>query len=924
MSRIRRVIFIIIALAFLGVLLLGGAFRLITDWWWFQSINHTTFFTTILSSQLLVGFGVALFSFLFVWVNLLLVRRFAAHHSRSFTFRAGIKAGIPQVKTVEVQSIITRLSFPLSLLIGIMMGFAAASQWDTVLLFMNQTAFHETDPLFGRDVAYYVFTLPFLQNALSFAFTLIVIAIVVAFVLYNVLGVLDFRGGIRQAFRGSLKTVVSAARRHLALLVALYFFLVALKDYFVDIPNLVYSAAGSFTGAGYTDVTIRIPLLQIGAVLASLVGAVLIIHAFRSSTRQVVGTIFLYFFITIIGGAVVPGIVQRFIVSPNELVKEEKYIAYNIAATQAAYGVDTLEKRDLSGDTSLTQADLEANSGTIRNIRLWERAPLLDTFGQIQEIRTYYDFVSLDNDRYTIDGELRQTLLSPRELSAAALPQRNFINEHLTFTHGFGLTLGPVNEVTPEGLPVLFIKDLPPASTKSELDVTRPEIYYGELANDFVVVNTDAEEFNYPSGEENVFSTYEGEGGVPVNSLFRKLLFALRFGSNKLFFSNDITTDSKIMFYRDIHERVRRLLPFLKFDQDPYLVVREDGSLTWMYDAYTTTNRYPYAERRTDDLFDQNKTASAIPGTLNYIRNSVKITIDAYDGSMTLYTADAEDPLIQTYAKIFDDSFVPLTEMPEDLRSHIRYPEDIYRYQADIYSVYHMEEPQIFYNKEDEWQIPTNTGQDVGDPIMRHLVMSLPDEENEEFILMLPYTPRGKDNLAAWMVARNDGENYGELVVYRFPKQELVFGPTQIRNRINQNPDISRQISLWDQRGSEVIQGSLLVIPIESSLLYVQPLYLRAEGGRIPELKRVIVANGNNIAMAETLDLALAQLFTDAPLTVDETVDEATTTIETTTNSTVLEQAQAAYERALAAQKRGDWATYGTEITLLGELLGEL
>ncbi|MDZ4384539.1 MAG: UPF0182 family protein, partial [Nitrospirota bacterium] len=466
----------------------------------------------------------------------------------------------------------------------------------------------------------------------------------------------------------------------------------------------------------------------------------------------------------------------------------------------------------------------------------------------------YYDFISIDNDRYRLNGDYRQVLLSPRELNPASLPQRTFINEHLTFTHGFGLTLSPVNEVTPEGLPVLFLKNLPPSSSVASLSVSRPEIYYGELAGNWVVVNTQTKEFNYPSGEENVFADYEGTGGVRIGSMFRKALFALRFGSLKILLSNDITPDSRIMYYRNIKERVRRALPFLSMDSDPYMVVTQKGELKWIYDAYTTSDRYPYAEL-VNDAF------GSLPGNrLNYIRNSVKVVIDAYDGKMTFYIADKEDPVIQTYAKIFKGSFIPLDEMDENLRTHIRYPEDLFAYQTMLYTVYHMDEAQIFYNKEDQWQIPVIARGKQADSMMRHMIMKLPGEIEEEFILMIPFTPRGKDNLSAWMVARNDGEFYGQLVVYRFPKQKLVYGPMQITNRINQDAEISRQISLWDQRGSEVIRGSLLVIPIEEALIYIQPIYLRAEGGKIPELKRVIVAYENRIAMEETLDSALASV----------------------------------------------------------------
>jgi len=508
-------------------------------------------------------------------------------------------------------------------------------------------------------------------------------------------------------------------------------------------------------------------------------------------------------------------------------------------------------------------------------------------------------------------------LLSPRELDSTSLPQRTFINERLTFTHGYGLTLSPVNEVTPEGLPVLFLKDLPPASEIASLAVQRPEIYYGEQASDWVVVNTKTREFDYPSGEENIYVSYEGTGGVQVKSLFRKALFALRFKSLKLLLSGDTLGDSRIMFYRNIEERVQRVVPFLSLDGDPYMVVTQDGRLKWIYDAYTTSNRYPYAEMVSDAF-------GAAPGrSINYIRNSVKVVIDAYDGSMTFYVVDKEDPVMQVYASMFKDSFLPIEEMSDDIRSHIRYPEDLFTYQTNLYAIYHMDETQVFYNKEDQWQIPTVTSGAQADPMMRHMIMKLPEEEEEEFILMIPFTPRGKDNLSAWMVARNDGEFLGQLVVYRFPKQKLVFGPTQINNRINQDADISRQLSLWDQRGSEVIRGNLLVIPIEESLIYVQPIYLQAEGGRIPELKRVIVAYENRIVMEETLDLALGRVFGDRRAT--EQVDEADPKgIEKAPimPASAIQRAKELFNRAMQAQRSGNWALYGEEIEKLGEVLG--
>jgi uncharacterized membrane protein (UPF0182 family) len=510
--------------------------------------------------------------------------------------------------------------------------------------------------------------------------------------------------------------------------------------------------------------------------------------------------------------------------------------------------------------------------------------------------------------------------LSPRELNPASLPTRSFINEHLTFTHGMGLTLAPVNQVTTEGLPVLFIKDLPPASTVS-LRMTRPQIYYGELTNSFAVVGTKQREFDHPAGDANIFANYEGTGGVRLSSLGRRLLLAWYFRSLKLLLSGDITSESRILYHREISRRAELALPFLHFDNDPYMVISDSGRLHWMLDAYTTTRRYPYAQ--------------PLPDGTNYMRNSVKVAIDAYHGSVRAFVADSTDPLIRTFARVFPGLLEPLERMPADLRAHLRYPEDLFRVQAGLYTTYHMTLPDEFYHREDQWQVPLLRQGEAEAAFMRRIVMRLPDEAREEFIFMSPFTPRQKDNLAAWMVARNDGEHYGKLLVYRFPKQSLVFGPTQIVNRMNQDPDIAREITLWQRPGSEVIRGALMVIPIDASLIYVQPLYLRAEGGRIPELKRVIVAHQNRVVMDGTLEAALARLFggaatpppvqlADAPGAQPAVAAGEVAPTPNAGSAELIARARQHYDRAIAAQRAGDWAAYGTELERLGAVLRQL
>ncbi len=511
-------------------------------------------------------------------------------------------------------------------------------------------------------------------------------------------------------------------------------------------------------------------------------------------------------------------------------------------------------------------------------------------------------------------------MLSARELNPAALPNRTWVNERLVFTHGHGLTLGPVNQVTTEGLPVLFVQDLPPV-TSVDLEITEPSIYFGELANDYVIVRTKAQEFHYPKGEDNVYSQYSGSGGVPIGSLWNKLLFAAHFRNYQILLSDDITSESRLMFDRQIRRRVQKIAPFLILDQDPYPVV-SNGRIFWIQDAYTTADRYPYA------------TAA---GGVNYIRNSVKVVIDAYQGSVEFYAAEPNDPIAQTYAKIFPTLMKPLAAMPEDLRSHVRYPEDIFQLQASVYATYHMTNPAVFYNKEDRWESPAvdSSGESRRmEPY--YTMMKLPGETSAEFIQMLPFTPRRRDNLASWMVARSDGGNYGKLQVFQFPKQTLVFGPQQVVARINQDQVISPQIALWSQQGSQVMQGTLMVIPIEQSLIYVRPLYLRAQAGRIPELTRVIVAHQNRIVMEPTLDLALARLFGagDRPMSPASPRSPASSSSpgspaspasgDTPGREQLAAEASATYQRALEAQKAGDWAKYGEEIRRLGEILERL
>jgi len=880
------------------LLLLPALAGFLVDWWWFREIGYQIVYTRELLTRILLFLAAGGLTTVVLYLNLRVAQRGLVPDP--VVLRLG-----QSVPRVNVTAVLRRLSLPVSLVLGLLAGLAATPAWDLALRAFYRTPFGVADPVFSRDIGFYVFTLPALASAIGFLSTLAFLSLVLLAPLYWMRG--DLVLGPRRL------GIEPTAGIHLAVLLALLLLLTALRLWLVEIPSLLYSTTGPLVGASYTDLHARLPAMRLTAALAVLAAAaVLVGGARRQLARNALWAVGGYIVVAFAGRGVYPQIIQKFVVAPTELTRETPYLRHHIAATRRAWGLDSVDTRELNGEADLTLADIAANAPTIENVRLWDREPLLQTFGQLQEIRTYYDFVSVDDDRYWIDGKYRQVLLSPRELNAASLPTRTFINEHLTFTHGMGLTLSPVNQVTVEGLPVLFVKDLPPTSTVS-LEVTRPQIYYGELANEFVFVGTEQREFDHPSGEENVYAAYEGTGGVLVGGLLRRAILAGRFGSSKILFSQDISNRSRVLYVRNIAARARKALPFLRFDRDPYLVVGDDGTLQWIIDAYTISNGYPYAQRLND-------------GT-SYMRNSVKLVIDAYHGSLTAYLSEPADPLIRTWARIFPGIFLPLDSMPAGLRAHVRYPDDIYRIQAALYTTYHMEAPEDFYHREDQWQIPAVAESDQSVPFMRHIIMRLPDESQAEFIYMVPFTPRGKDNLAAWMVARNDGAEYGKLRVYRLSRQSLVFGPRQIENRINQNTEISRQVSLWDQRGSRVIRGDLLVIPIEESLLYVQPLYLQAEGGRIPELKRVVVAYQNRVVMQETLDGALAELFGG---TARERRPEAAPSVAAdeargdTGVRSLVEEARRRYEAARQASQGGDWARYGEEIRRLGELLDRL
>jgi uncharacterized membrane protein (UPF0182 family) len=897
----RRLLWIVVAVLFIFAYLGSNVLEVLVDFLWFGAIGYVQIYRTVLLTKIALGLLGGVVATLFLFANIWFALRTMGDLAQFLP---------PEIVITPLGQLLTkrfaqRTALGLSALVGILTGLTVSGGWENVLLYLNGGDFNQVDPIFGRDAGFYIFTLPFLANLRGFLWSLGLVSLLGVGLIYFLKVQAD---RVRSQGTFNLSDFPLASRLHVAGLGA-FLLLVMAWGFYLERFSLMHTTGGLITGPGYADINGTLPVLALKIAAALLSAAILVYSLLQRRYKFLIGAAVLLVGVYIVGNIYV-SVLQRFIVSPNELEKERPYLKNHIVATNRAFALDKVEERPLSEDTDLTLGDIRANRATINNIRLWDHEPLLDTFAQIQEIRTYYDFLSVDNDRYVINGELRQTMLSPRELNTASLPSRTWVNERLTFTHGYGLTLGPVNRVDEQGLPVLFVQDLPPRTQVEQLRITRPEIYYGEVPSEYVFVKTRQQEFNYPEGDTNIFAFYEGEGGVGLGGVLRRLLFAAYFRDVKILLAEDFTAETRVMMFRNVAERVAKVAPFFLFDRDPYLVIHE-GRLVWVFDAYTVSERYPYSQ--------------AVPELGNYMRNPVKAVVDAYNGSITFYLVDTADPIAQAYTRIFPGLVRPMTDLPEGLRAHLRHPFDYFSVQAFMYATYHMLDVNTFYNKEDQWEVPV-VGQKRMEPYFT--VMKLPGKTREEFILMLPFTPRLKDNMAAWMVARSDGENYGKLVAYTFPKQKLIFGPKQMVARINQNAEVSQQITLWDQSGSNVIRGTLLVIPIETSLIYIQPLYLKAEEGRIPELKRVIVGYQNEIAMGADLDDAIAQIFGRGGGRASSAQAAAARRAEPkqalVPGETPVKQALDHYDQLIRASREGDWARFGRELNALGEQLRRL
>lgn len=837
-----------------------------------------------------------------------------------FVLTAGISFGVLYASYyVAVRNLqgLTTIRPPWTYLVGIvivsvLIGVRYAVAWDTVLRFQHATSFGVVDPVYGKDVAFYVYTLPFLNLVVGFVLLLAVAGLGVALAVY----VRPFAVAERETPTGETSVEFDIVRfvanlrehayRHAVTYVGVFVMVLGAKFY-LDRFELLYSTRGAVFGIGATDATIFQPLLWLLAASAVVGGLVILAGGWLRDDRAVyVPIAILIGFILIGNGA--GAVYQNFVVEPDEFNKEEQFIENEIEFTNRAYALDRINEREFPVADTITKEQIDANPGTIENVRLWDPRPLLTTYNELQIFRTYYTFDDVDVDRYEIDGEKTEVMISAREVEFEALSpeSQTWVNRHLVYTHGFGVVMSPVGKVTGEGLPELYIKDIPPNSSV-DVDVTQPRIYYGERSTDYAVVKTKTRELDYPSGGENVYTEYDADGGVVLDSVIKELVYSIKFGAPQIILSDSITRDSRIQFNRDIQTRAPTIAPFLDYDRDPYIVT-SNGKLYWIYDAYTTTDGYPYSR---EIRFKGQRT--------NYVRNSVKVVIDAHTGETTYYVAEPNDPVLQTYAKAFPGLFEDIDTMPDDLRRHVRYPEDAFRVQAGLYLDYHMRDPQVFYNKEDSWRIPDEVSRGEQIPMdPYYIIMSFPGSDDAEFVMIQPYIPRGRENMIGWLAARSDRPNYGSMEAFLFSKQRLIFGPMQIESRIDQDAAISQQITLWSQSGSSVIRGNLLAIPIADTVIYIEPLFLESkEQGALPELKRVILAQGDEVTMQPTLEDALAVRFGTAR--GEEPVGPGTGI-----SQAELERARQLYAEAQAALEEGDFVTYAEKITELGAYLEEL
>ena len=904
----RRGLSFVVFIAVIGFSVARAIATFYTNYLWFDSVNLNSVWIKILLTKSSLVVATSLVAFIFIFTNLKLAVRATPVMDIFESFELDDPLSRFRAWTNER---FLRYRLWGSIGLSIFLGAGASQLWEQVLLFINQKPFGITDPIFQADISRYIFGLPLYRLFVSWGFQLVIFTSIIISLFFVATGALQLK-------QGRLPEVSSGAKAHLSVLLAFIALLKAVA-YRLDSMELLYSTRGKVFGASYSDVVAHLPALNL-LILISLFGAILLLVNIKRRGWLLPATaISLWLIVSIIVGGLVPAAIQRFRVLPDELNKELPYVENHIEYTRYAYGLDSIEEKSFAATPNLTQKDIANNKQTIDNIRLWDPTVLAETYSQLQEIRAYYALEEVDVDRYVIDGNLTQVMVAARELDQTNLPAVGWVNERLQYTHGFGVVFSPANNVASQGQPDFYVKGVPATTTVLELEVDQPRIYFGESADslEYVVVNSLQDEVDYPlstEGQSVAYTNYSGKGGVEVSSFFRRVGFALRYGELNLLISNQLSDDSKLIMERNIVSRVKKAAPFLYTDNDPYLALL-DGNLFWIIYMYTISDKYPYAQPADTSRINEN---SGLPINFNYLRNSVKAVVNAYDGTMSFYIVDENDPLMLAYKDIFPDLFSSKNDMSKDLLNHIRYPEDLFTIQSDMYRDYHMTDPRVFYADEDPWVIPTDSSTTPRVATLRgefieigfkpmlpyYLLMSLPGESDLSYLIFQPFNPENRPNMQSFLVADADPENYGQLIDFRLPKGEFVDGPSQVATRINQDPDISQIFTLLDQQGSSVIKGNLFVVPINQSIIYYQPIYLQGEQNPLPEFKFVVVVFQDRIIMRETLSEAIDSIF---GVDFENEIDNQT---EGESPLDLLSKATKAYEQAEIELKNGNLGKY--------------
>ena len=912
-NKSRLFVMGVVVIVFLVMNSFGSAIKFATDYLWFTEVGYTETFLTKIKAQVIIG--IPIFVILAILLYIFIKRLKKKYDEESEIININKKFNL-YIKLISVG-----VSFLITVNI-------VSTMWFEILQYLNGGDFLKTDPVFNNDISFYIFKLPLINTVVNSIISLLFLLVVVIVLFYGYLAVKDSFKNVSEQFEnmqqfprqqidlsGVLnKKFAEKIIGQISFLGILIFVFLSLR-YTLRSYDLLYSKLGRVFGAGYTDINITLNLYRILAIGCLVAAITFFIGARKRNVKTALIVPALLIIISIIGTGVA-GAVENFIVEPDQLSKETKYMEYSIKSTQHAYSLEDVNVTQFPANNDLTIEEIKNNQEVIDNVRINDQEPLIQVYNQLQGIRPYYVFNDVDVDRYVIDGVYKQVFLSARELDQTRLNEqaRTWVNQYLKYTHGYGITLSPVNKVTPQGQPEMLVKNIPP-TTNTDFVINRPEIYFGEKTNEYVIVNTDEKEFDYPSGADNAETLYEGEAGINL-SFMNKLLFSIRKSSYRLLISNNIDSNSKILLNRNIMQRVLEIAPFMYFDPDAYIVVnQDDGKLYWIVEGFTVSDRYPYSQ----------PTGLFIEGmNVNYIRNSVKVVIDAYDGSINFYVADENDPIIQTYGRIFKDLLKPIDDMPGGIRSNIRYSQAYFDVQSEMYRLYHIENPTVFFGREDYWDLANekymNNGEEPAGS--SYLMFKLPGEENVEFLLTTQYTPQNKDNMIALLAARNDGDNYGELILYEFPKTKTIPGPNMIETKIDQDTTISSQLTLWSQMGSTVLRGNTLVVPIEDSLLYVEPIYLKSDTeSNFPEMKMVVVSFGDTILMEPTLDRAIESLF---GITTDKPPQKPDTQYDDSSINDLINQANEVFSNANEASKNGNWAEYGRKLEQLEKILNQL